>query len=77
MTERNTNYDAGLAPEDQLVLPGYAVFDAALFYEENKFRISLNFNNILDKTHWVGGYSYTRLYPGAPRNYLLTAAYKF
>ena len=77
VTERNTNYDADLSPEDQLVLPGYMVFDAALFYEENKFRISLNFNNIMNKTHWVGGYSYTRLYPGAPRNYLLTAAYKF
>lgn len=77
VTERNTNYDADLSREDQLVLPGYMVFDAALFYEENKFRISLNFNNILDKTHWVGGYSYTRLYPGTPRNYLLTAAYKF
>ncbi len=77
VTERNTNFDADLSLEDQLMLPGYMVFDAAIFYEENKFRVSLNFNNILDKTHWVGGYSYTRLYPGAPRNYLLTAAYKF
>ena len=77
VTERNTNYDADLSLDDQLMLPGYMVFDAALFYEENKFRISLNFNNILNKTHWVGGYSYTRLYPGTPRNYLLTAAYKF
>lgn len=77
VTERNTNYDADLTMEEQLVLPGYVIFDAALFYEINKFRISLNMNNLANKTHWVGGYSYTRLYPGAPRNYLLTAAYKF
>lgn len=77
VTERNTNFDADLALEDQLMLPSYVVFDAALFYEINKFKVSLNFNNIFDKTHWVGGYSYTRLYPGTPRSYLLTAAYKF
>ncbi|MEX2336341.1 MAG: TonB-dependent receptor, partial [Fulvivirga sp.] len=77
VTDRNTNYDADLPLEDQLVLPGYVVFDAAIFYEVNKFKISLNVNNLLDKTHWVGGYSYTRLYPGAPRNYLTTVAYKF
>lgn len=77
VTERNTNYDPDLTMEEQLILPGYVVFDAALFYEINKFRVSLNLNNLANKTHWVGGYSYTRLYPGAPRNYLLTAAYKF
>jgi iron complex outermembrane receptor protein len=77
VTERNTNYDADYSLDQQLVLPGYMVFDAALYYEVNKFKISMNVNNLLDKTHWVGGYSYTRLYPGAPRNYLTTVAYKF
>lgn len=60
-----------------LMLPGYVVFDAALFYKVNKFNISANFNNVFDKTHWAGGYSYTRLFPGAPRNYLLSVGYTF
>lgn len=70
VTERRT-FDA------TLTLPGYTVFDAAIYYEVNKFKISANFNNVLDKTHWVGGYSYTRLYPGAPRNFLVNVAYTF
>ncbi len=70
VTERNTF-------EASLQLPAYAVLDAALFYEINKFKISLNVYNLTDKTHWVGGYSFTRLYPGTPRNYLATVAYTF
>lgn len=77
VTERNTNYDADYSLEQQLMLPGYLIFDAAVYYEINKFKISINVNNLLNDTHWVGGYSYTRLYPGTPRNYLLTVAYKF
>ncbi len=34
-------------------------------------------NNVFDKTHWVGGYNYVRLFPGAPRNYLLSVGYTF
>ncbi|WP_236975110.1 TonB-dependent receptor [Membranihabitans maritimus] len=60
-----------------LKLPGYVVADAAVYYKVDRFNISVNFNNIFDKTHWTGGYSYTRLFPGAPRNYLLNVAYTF
>lgn len=70
VTERNT-FDS------ELQLPGYFVLDAAAYYEVNKFKLSVNLNNVLDKTHWVGGYSYTRLYPGTPRNYLVNIAYTF
>lgn len=70
VTDRRT-FDEGLT------IPGYTVFDAAVYYEVNKFKISVNFNNLLDKTHWVGGYSYTRLYPGAPRNFMMNVAYTF
>ncbi|MEQ8551846.1 MAG: TonB-dependent receptor [Cyclobacteriaceae bacterium] len=73
VTERVTfdTYSLGLK------LPGYVLFDAAIFYSVDKFRISANINNVLDKTHWTGGYSYTRLFPGAPRNYLLSVGYTF
>jgi iron complex outermembrane receptor protein len=58
-------------------LPAYALLNAAVYYNLNKFLISLNLNNLTDKVHWVGGYDYIRLFPGAPRNWLATVAYTF
>ncbi|MDZ7878341.1 MAG: TonB-dependent receptor [Saprospiraceae bacterium] len=57
--------------------PSYELVNAALYYTINKFRVQLNFNNILNKTHWVGGYDYLRAFPGAPNNTLATVAYTF
>lgn len=62
---------------DALTIPSYFVTDAALFYQVDKFKVSVNFKNLSDKIYWVGGYSYTRLYPGEPRNFLATVAYTF
>lgn len=70
VTERNTF-------EQTLQLPGYMVWDAGLSYRVNKVKVSFTLNNVFDKTHWVGGYSYVRLYPGTPRNYLMSVAYTF
>lgn len=58
-------------------IPGYSLVNAALYYQINKFSIQLNINNVINKTHWVGGYDYIRLFPGTPRNYLLTVGYSF
>lgn len=58
-------------------VPGYELLNAALYYKIDKFQIQFNMNNILDKTYWVGGYDYLRLFPGAPRNWLVTVAYTF
>lgn len=58
-------------------LPSYWLTDAALYYTVNKVRVQLNVNNVLDKTYWVGGYDYVRLFPGKPRNYLVTLGYTF
>lgn len=58
-------------------LPGYTLFNAALYYNINKFKIQVNANNILNKTYWVGGYDYIRLFPGQPSNWLLTLGYSF
>lgn len=60
-----------------LELPSYVIVDAALYYNVDKFKLSLNLNNLFDKTHWVGGYDFNRLYPGAPRNFLAGVAYTF
>jgi len=60
-------------------LPAYATVDAALYYSafRSKVNFALNVNNISNKTYWIGAQNYLRLFPGAPRNYLLTATYKF
>jgi iron complex outermembrane receptor protein len=60
-----------------LELPEYTVFTAALYYNIDKFKISGNLNNVFNKTHWVGGYDFNRLYPGAPRNFLIGIGYTF
>ncbi|RZJ32905.1 MAG: TonB-dependent receptor, partial [Chryseobacterium sp.] len=59
--------------------PAYATVDAALYYSafRSKVNFALNVNNISNKTYWIGAQNYLRLFPGAPRNYLLTATYKF
>lgn len=58
-------------------LPGYTVMNGALYYTINKFKLQLNANNLANKTYWVGGYDYIRLFPGAPRNWMLTLGYSF
>ena len=60
-------------------LPAYATLDAALYYSafRSKVNFALNVNNISNETYWIGAQNYLRLFPGAPRNYLLTATYKF
>ncbi|WP_442845106.1 TonB-dependent siderophore receptor [Leeuwenhoekiella sp. H156] len=63
--------------EPTLQLPSYVVMDAGVSYKVDRFNIRFLVNNVFDKTHWVGGYSYTRLYPGTPRNYLLSVGYTF
>lgn len=60
-----------------LELPEYTVFTAALYYNIDKFKISGNLNNVFNKTHWVGGYDFNRLYPGAPRNFMIGIGYTF
>jgi len=58
-------------------LPAYTLFDAAVYYEFSKFRLSLNVQNLSNKRYWVGGYDYLALFPGAPRNFLVNVAYTF
>jgi iron complex outermembrane receptor protein len=37
----------------------------------------MNINNVFNKTYWLGAQNYLRLFPGAPRNLMLTASYRF
>lgn len=70
VTERNTQ-------NVNLQLPGYTLMNAALSYSVKKFKMAVNFNNIFDKTHWIGGYDYVRLFPGMPRNFMTSVGYMF
>lgn len=58
-------------------IPSYTLVDAAMYYTINRVRVQFNLNNIFDKTYWVGGYDYLRLFPGKPRNFLVTLGYTF
>lgn len=70
----NPTYDT-----DRLLLPDYTVFDAALYYRPNNtgMQLTLKVNNLFDETYWLGGLNPSRLGPGAPRNVLMNATYKF
>lgn len=70
VTDRNTfNQD--------LQLPGFAVFDASVSYTVDRFRITTYMDNLLNETYWVGGYDYGRIYPGAPRTFRVKVGYTF
>jgi iron complex outermembrane recepter protein len=60
-------------------VPAFTTVDAAFYYNPSKsnVQLALNVNNVFDKVHWLGAQNYTRLFPGAPRNLMLTATYKF
>jgi iron complex outermembrane receptor protein len=60
-------------------VPAFTVLDAALYYNPSKsnVQLALNVGNLFNQTYWLGAQNYTRLFPGAPRNYMLTATYKF
>ncbi|MEO7046148.1 MAG: TonB-dependent siderophore receptor, partial [Ferruginibacter sp.] len=66
-----------LAADGKLNLPGYTLANAALYYTIDKFKISANFNNIFNKTYWLGADSFTRLFPGKPGNMIVGIGYTF
>ncbi|WP_316829669.1 TonB-dependent siderophore receptor [Pedobacter aquatilis] len=59
------------------VLPAYTISDAAIYYSPagSKVQLSMNVNNILNKTYWVGAQNYLRLFPGTPRNVMFNVTY--
>jgi iron complex outermembrane receptor protein len=62
-------------------LPDYFKLDGGIFWEKNKFRLTANVFNVLDKYLYSGGY-YAPLnaynwQTEAPRNYRVSISYKF
>lgn len=60
-------------------VPAYFLVDAALYYTPHKsnMQLAVNVNNLTNTAWWIGAQNYLRLFPGAPRNLLFTATYKF
>jgi iron complex outermembrane receptor protein len=71
VTERNVSLST------TQTLPGYVVLNGGIYYKIDKFQFQVNLNNLANKTYWVGGYDYLRLFPGAPRNFMATVSYTF
>lgn len=76
--ERYTWYSPAYNPS-RVLLPEYTVFDGAVYYKpaNTGIQLTLKVNNLFNKTYWLGGLFPSRLGPGAPRNVLLNATYKF
>lgn len=65
-------YNAG--PGQTFELPSYAVVNAALYYDQPKYRVSLKVNNLTDELYFNG---YTTINVQAPRTFMGSLTYKF
>ena len=63
--------------ENTIRFPSYFTAKAALFYQFQNMKLSVNVNNIFDERYFIGGLNAGRVFPGAPRNYLATVSYSF
>lgn len=57
--------------------PSYFIANAAVYYKLDKMTFSINANNLFDKYYFVGGFDYTRAFPGSPRNLMTAIKYTF
>jgi len=55
-------------------LPSYSVVNAALYYDQPKYRVSLKVNNLTDELYFNG---YTTINVQAPRTFMGSVTYKF
>ena len=60
-------------------VPAFTIFDAAIYYTplKSNMQIALTVNNLLNETYWLGAQTFSRLFPGAPRNFTLSTTFKF
>lgn len=66
------------AQYDNIILPGYHVFDAAVSYKINKIQLALNINNISNERYWIGrGRANVTVNPGTPGNVMFRVGYTF
>jgi iron complex outermembrane receptor protein len=56
------------------ILPEYTVMNAAVFYDQPKFRLSVKLDNLTNEKYWVG---YSSFIPQKLRNFGASIAFKF
>ncbi len=61
----------------QVELPAYARVDFGVYYDADRFGLSLNVENLFDETYYTGGTRDTRIFPGDPRLITLTTRINF
>lgn len=57
--------------------PSYTTMNAAVYYHIGALKMAVNMNNVFDKYYFLGGFDYTRAFPGAPRNIMVSLGYAF
>ncbi|MCA8832289.1 TonB-dependent receptor [Hymenobacter pini] len=62
------------AVNNVFILPSYTIFNASVFYDQPKYRISAKVDNLTDKQYWTG---YTTMNPQRLRSIIGSVAYKF
>lgn len=63
--------------DNRVRLPSYHVTDLNFYYELEALKMSLNVENVFDKTYFIGGTNDTEIYAGDPRKVILRAKYVF
>jgi iron complex outermembrane receptor protein len=62
---------------DRITFEAYFLARAALYYKADNFNVSFNLNNVFDERYFIGGLNAGRVFPGAPRTFLINVGYKF
>jgi len=57
-------------------IPGFTTIDAVVAWEQARFRLALNLYNLTNTRYWYGAYGPSNLWPGNPRTFRITAAYR-
>lgn len=63
--------------DNTIVFDSYFTAKTGVYYAYKNVKLSFNVNNIFDERYFIGGLNAGRVFPGAPRNYLLTVGYSF
>ena len=58
-------------------LPSYLRTDAAIFYEQERFRAGLNFRNVFNIEYYESAFNINRVFPGAPFEVQGTVSWRF
>lgn len=69
--------DTKTSVTNPVILPEYTVSDFMIQYKLNQFTLSANINNVFNKKFIQGSVGSRSVFPGTPRNFIVTLAYSF